>query len=138
MKKFDKIIMGRLLGVLVWLLVAAPGAQAQANAAAAPTGSPGRIIFHGQAPGNTDYGHIDPLNLCPNVLIPGTGVGQPYRFEFNTRCRGNTYNGSRPPFIWTISYLTESGNIYQEKWQDQTLNDYSKVLLYMYDQVPAA
>jgi|GEM_PF-5170913 len=116
-------------------------AQAQISAAGGSEGqlapqSSGHIIFHGQAPGNTDYGRLDPLDVCPNTVPSGYVIGQPYRFEFDTECLGNYYNMSRPPFIWTIKYLTESGRIYEEQWWDQTLDDYSKPLFYLYDRVP--
>lgn len=111
---------------------------------AAPTSSPGRIIFHGQAPGNTNYGHIDPLNVCPNTVTAngafnnptGNVTSQPYRFEFDTECLGNYYDLSRPPFVWMIKYLTESGRIYEEQLGDYTTDDYSKMMFYLYDRVP--
>lgn len=66
----------------------------------------------------------------------GNVTSQPYRFEFDTECLGNYYDLSRPPFVWTIKYLTESGRIYEEQLGDYTKGDYSKMMFYLYDRVP--
>lgn len=140
------------IALAVGLLLCASPVQAQSQRSApvqtAPAAAPqihkGRIIFHGQAPGNTNYGHIDPLDACPNIVTvsgsignpAGNVVSQPYRFEFDTECLGNYYNLGRPPFVWTIKYLTESGRIYEEQLGDYTKDDYSKMMFYLYDRVP--
>jgi hypothetical protein len=157
MKKTYKMFSGArclaLLSIAACLLGSPTAVRAQVPAAAqkapeaiaTPTGRPGRIQFYGQSPANTAYGHVDPIDACPNVVtvdpwssdgVIGSVNSQPYRFEFDTECLGNYYNLGRPPFIWTIKYLTESGRVYQERIGDNTTNGYSRMKIYFYDRVP--
>ncbi len=161
MKKFNSFLGGgsylaAFFSAALSFVAANAPAQAQApqkplatvatpTTTAALARGPGRIVFYGQSPASTPYGHVDPIDACPNVVNtvfangnPGGAVnGQPYRFEFDTECLGNYYDNERPPFIWVIKYLTESGRIYQEKIGDLTKNDYSRMKIYFYDRVPS-
>ena len=102
-----------------------------------------KIQFHGQVPDSQTNARFDPLDVCPNVVDPSThGIqSQSYQFQFESNCQGESgaWSGcARPNFIWTIKYFTESGTWYQEKWQDMTSGDFSKIRLYLYDRVPYA
>ncbi len=122
---------------------AATTATTGASASTAAPQISNRIQFHGQVPDNQTNYRANPLDLCPNV-VDSNGFnyivqGQPYQFEFESNCQGNSGSTEcryRPNFIWTIRYTTESGNAYTEQWQDQTAGDFSKIRLYMYDRVP--
>ena len=160
MKNNNATIYHKFLAVLALLLLAAPGARAQSSAGARP-GNPSlagsttgptsglaanvlisnKIQFHGQVGGAQMNTRFDPLDVCPNVVDPiGHGIqSQPYQFQFESNCSGNSNSWEcrfRPNFIWTIKYFTEGGNYYQEKWQDVTAGDFSKIRLYLYDRVP--
>ena len=160
MKNNNSTIYHQCLAVLAFLLLAAPGVRAQSSAGARPgnpslagntTGPPSgpaanvlishKIQFHRQVGGTQMNTRFDPLDVCPNVVNPiGHGIqSQPYQFEFESNCSGNSNSWDcrfRPNFIWTVKYFTEGGNYYQEKWQDVTSGDFSKVRLYLYDRVP--
>ncbi|MGY3091177.1 hypothetical protein ACVWYF_004243 [Hymenobacter sp. UYAg731] len=163
MKHNNSTIYHQFLAVLALLLLAAPGtrAQGQSNTArpgnlplvgttTGPTSEPAlnvlisnKIQFHGQVGGTQLNVRYNPLDVCPNAVDPAThGIqSQPYQFEFESNCDGKIWLytdpcNAKPNFIWTIKYFTEGGGEYQEKWQDMTYGDFSKVRLYLYDRVP--
>ncbi|GAB3854795.1 hypothetical protein GCM10028822_25080 [Hymenobacter terrigena] len=150
MKKNYLKTISQLAAAWACLVLATPGAVAQtgpgaSRPAALPTNAKvlisNKIQFHGQVGGAQMNTRFDPLDVCPNVVNPiGHGVqSQPYQFEFESNCSGNSNSWDcrfRPNFIWTIKYFTENGTYYQEKWQDVTSGDFSKVRLYLYDRVP--
>lgn len=157
MRHINQSIYRKLLATLAWLLIAAPGAWAQRGAAlpalrtladpAQPAKSvliSNRIQFHGQVPDTQTNYRADPLDVCPNVVDPNNPSiisGQPYQFQFESNCDGKIWLytdpcNAKPNFIWTIKYFTEGGGEYQEKRQDMTYGDFSKIRLYLYDRVP--